>query len=165
MAHAGGKRWARRLVVVLLVVVVLLLLAPLTQTICWVGYTDLEVEFVVSDDEDERPIQGATVSIFAQKGGFCDEREEQQFSLTTDSEGVAKRVARGCMCFGTKNWRLDTFAFHLPYWWFRASAPGYVTSKSEFLDDMETMKYARQVRRGEGMAHLTVRIRLRRLGR
>lgn len=114
------------------------------------------------DVEDSRPVEGATVSIRADKGGFCEDTEEKAFALTTQANGIVRHLCKSCMCFGTGGITVDTFAVHLPYWSFEASAPGYVTSELEYLGD--SRKYGRQVRRGDGVAMLTVRIALRRVG-
>jgi hypothetical protein len=144
----------------LIVVVGCGLFLPVFQSIHWVGSTDLEIEFVVTDAKDGRKLDGTTVSIRAEEGGFCWERDAKAFALRTQADGTAKHLCKACMCFGTKGWNRDTFAVHLPYWWFQASAPGYLSSEWEYLDDIGTMKYARQVRRGNGLAYLTVRIEL-----
>jgi len=133
-----------------------------SQTIQWVGHKELEIEFVVTDADGGRPIPQATISIPAEKGGFCgDDRDEKRFTLTTDTNGVVKQSCGLCMCFGTKGPNVDTFATHLPYWWFQASAPGYSTSQEEYIDEIE---YRRLVRRGETVARLTVTIALRKAG-
>src|SRR5713101_7461193 len=72
-------------VVVSLIIVVLLLmyLLPAFNTIHWVGSTDLEIDYLVLDNADGRPIPGATVEIHSE-GGFYEEDKPQDFSLVTD---------------------------------------------------------------------------------
>src|SRR5262249_17538012 len=114
-------------------------------TIHWVGATDLEIEFVVTDGASGQPVAGAQIDVDS-RGGFYDKSAEEQFQLTADADGKARRVCRNAMCFGTRSGLgfTDTFVVHLPWWRFRASAPGFRTGEWQELDVPE---YGRQVQR------------------
>lgn len=144
------------LVVGLILVIVALLVLPAAQTIHWVGYTDLEIEFVVTDAETDIPVPAATVYVHSE-GGFYAERERQDFELTTNEVGTVTRLCKDCMCFGTSGWNIDTYVVHLPDWYYRVSAPGYVESALTALDVLENVQ---QVQRGKPAARLVVQVRL-----
>jgi hypothetical protein len=130
--------------------------------ICWVGGTDLEVEFVVTDAATGEPVEAAEIAIVSE-GGLYRERDEQQFVLRTDREGVARRVCHEAMCSGTRSGLrfTDTYRVHLPWWYFEVSAPGYGSTEPAYLDSPE---YGRQVRRvSPGVSKVVVNIRVRKL--
>ena len=129
------------------------------QTIKWVGHTDLEVGFFVTDGDTGQPIPNATVHISAKPGGFCDDPPQPEFTITTDETGHAKHVATNCMCFGSKGTFEDTFASHLPQWSFHATATGYTATDPGYLDVHQN---AKRVQRGDPFATLSIHIRLRR---
>ncbi len=133
-------------------------LIPFGQSAKWVGHTDLQVRFVVSDATTEQPVPQAIVHIRAEAGGLCDDGGERKFTITTDENGHATHLCKGCMCFGSKSIFEDTFAVHLPHWWFHATAAGYSGTDPRFLD---ASKNAPQVQRSKGLATITVPIRLR----
>jgi len=128
------------------------------QTIKWVGHTDLEVRFVVTDAESGQLIPNATIHVRAEPDGFCDVLQQPEFTITTDEHGNAKQLATNCMCFGSKGTFEDTFASHLPQWSFHVTATGYSVTDSGYLDVPEN---AKNVQRGDPFATLTVPIRLR----
>ena len=116
--------------------------------VCWVGYTDLEIEFIVTEADTRQPIRGAEITVLSE-GGFYSEREEKQFKLETDHEGRARRVCHDSMCFGTQSGLCltDTYVVHLPGWYIQVSAPGYRPSKwvsvNTRLTDIESQRPAR----------------------
>jgi hypothetical protein len=132
-----------------------------SQTIAWVGFNDLEVVFVVTDARTGAPVPGARVEVHSE-GGLYEERDPQDFVLTADGAGEARKVCRNSMCFGTQSWlrRTDTYAVHLPDWYFRVSAPGYQAAESVYLDTIGFRRLAR--RAGPGKAQLVVRVPLER---
>jgi hypothetical protein len=145
-------------VIVGLIIVVLLLmcLLPAFNTIHWVGSTDLEIDYLVLDNDDGRPIPGATVEIHSH-GGFYEEDKPQDFSLVTDLDGIANRVCRNTMCFGTSGWNIDTYVVDLPLWTYRISAPGYrPTERIELI----TTQNGTNVKRGNP-ARLVVIVELK----
>jgi hypothetical protein len=115
--------------------VLLVLLIPLvawlawqydrSQKIAWIGPTNLEVSFVVTDVATGEPIPGARIEVQSDDR-FCEEKEREEFVLFADAKGVARQVCRST-CFGTESplkFR-DTFGVHLPWWQFRAIAEGF----------------------------------------
>jgi hypothetical protein len=145
-------------VVLDLIAVILLLLiwAAFFQTVCWVGGTDLEVEFAVVDASTGGPVAGATIDVHSE-GGFYEEREPQDFVLVTGPDGCVGRLCRRCTCFGTSGWNIDTYCVHLPWWQYRVSAPGYRPTERAELDVPGNQ---RKVRRGKPAATLRVEVPL-----
>jgi hypothetical protein len=111
----------------------------------WVGSTDLEVEFVVTEARSSAAIPGARVEIQSD-GGFYEERDKQEFALVTDLDGVARKVCVDSMCSGSRSGLgfTDTFAVHLPFWRFRVVADGY---KPTVLGSLDVPEFQRQARR------------------
>lgn len=128
----------------------------------WVGHTDLEVRFIVTDAETGRPVAHATIHIRAESGGFCDDPQSAKFTIKTDKNGHAKRLATNCECFGSRGTFEDTFGSHVPPWSFHASAAGY---SATIPADLDVRKHARRVQRGGPFATLSVPIRLRRIAK
>ena len=157
-----SRRW-RFVVFGVAVVAVLLFAFERVQRIHWVGSTNLEIEFLVTQADTGQPVQGAEIAVWSE-GGFYRERADRQFSLLTDEQGKARRVCHESMCFGTQSGlRLtDTYVVHLPWWNFRVSAPGYWTRELTSLDIPENV---RQVQRlGPETAKLVVRVSVERDG-
>src|SRR5262245_191952 len=89
--------WGRALVLALLP---LLVWGCDRASLCaWVGATDLEVEFVVTDATGQ-PVPWARIDVQSD-GGFYRECDEKAFTLTADSAGTARRVCHHAMCYGT----------------------------------------------------------------
>jgi hypothetical protein len=128
------------------------------RTIKWVGHTDLDVRFLVTDADTDQSIPNATIHIRAEPGGFCDDPSQPAFTITTDENGHANHLCSNCMCFGSKGIFEDTFGMHLPSWWLHATATGYSATKPAFLNVPEN---TRQVQPGNRIATLSVPIRLR----
>src|SRR6516162_6402728 len=82
----------------ILVAVVGLVLPPFFQTIHWVGFTDLLIEFVVSDAETGEPIPDAIIKMHSE-GGLYKERDQGDFRLVTGSDGRAQHLYGRCGCF------------------------------------------------------------------
>jgi hypothetical protein len=130
------------------------------EMILWVGATDLEVGFVVTEAGSDRPIPGAVVEVVQSAGGFYDERDTNEFTLRADAGGVARKVCRHSMCHGAQS-RLgftDTFVVYLPWWRFRVCADGYSPSEWVNLDVPEYKRLAR--RTGPGKAEVVLRVSL-----
>jgi hypothetical protein len=130
------------------------------QMICWVGRTDLQVEFAITDAATGAPVPGARVEICEEKSGLYQERDEKQFVLVCTSDGRASKECRDSMCFGTRSGLrfTDTFVVHLPWWRFRVVADGYEPSEWTELDEPEYIRQARRV--SPGKAKLVVPIEL-----
>ena len=126
------------------------LFVPVVQVACWVGATDLEIEWVVTDAATGEAVRGATILVAPSN---C---REIQFSLVTDENGRAKRSVN-CGCSGRSGWNIDTCFVHLPNWYFLVSAKGYIRSECEMLDDPENF---RRVQGGSPTATLLVPITL-----
>lgn len=121
------RYWAWLLVLALVLAAIGLFFTPV---LAWVGGTDLEVVFVVVDDESGEPIRGATVAVNSGGGFYLEEdqqRDREPFALQADDKGEARRVCRQTRCVGRYGyWGLvDTFAVYVPEWQIEASAPGY----------------------------------------
>lgn len=121
----------------------------------WVGSTDLDVEFVVSDADTGGPVAGASVEIDQEAGGFCHDWDAKHFRLVTGPDGVVSRRCLSCMCFGTKSMWKDSFVVHLPDWTFAVSAEGYVPTGPIELDEPS---YQRHVERRQVSAGLRVAV-------
>lgn len=134
-----------------------ILLAPALDTAAWVGMTELEIEFIVTDAATGAPVKGAIVHVKQEEGGFC-EREKGEFELATDANGSAKRSVKQCMCYGKSGWNIDTFAVHFPSWSYQVSANGYATSEWAWLHG--GAEDVGQVRRGSPAATVAVQKRL-----
>ena len=124
----------------------------------WVGTTDLEVSFIVTDATTGQPIPNAIVQIRSEAGGFSDDRESRDFMIAADSRGYAKRVCTNCMSFGSRSFFEDTFGVHLPWWWVSAKAIGYSDSEPEYIDVRENQK---EVQRGKSFATIAIPLRLK----
>jgi hypothetical protein len=111
----------------------------------WVGGTDLEVEFLVTDAASGDPVEDASVSVISD-GGFYREQDEKEFTLRTDPNGTACRTCHDSMCFGTSSGFgfTGTWAVHLPRWMVKVSSPGYEPSE---LGDVDVLEFRQQVRR------------------
>jgi hypothetical protein len=132
--------------------------------IAWVGHTDLEVRFLVTDFTTGQPIPGGSIEIQSE-GGFYAENDLSQFALVADEGGIASKICRESMCFGRRSGlRLtDTFAAHLPHWRFRAVAAGYEPSNPTELDVLEHRKRVHRTTATKDKATLDVPIVLRQL--
>lgn len=140
----------------ILLLPVVLLLLPATQTIYWVGATDLEITFTVTDAATDQPVPGATIRVHS-RGGFYDEADRETFfTMTTDEAGAVTRLCRNSMCFGSKNWYTDTYVVHLPHWTYRVEARGYARND---LIELDLGDNIRRVQRGKP-ARLVVPTRL-----
>jgi hypothetical protein len=126
----------------------------------WVGHSDLEITFIVTDAQTDQPIRGAKIEVLAEEGNLCERREKPPFHFNTDANGIAISFHK-CMCSGTIGWswggRIDTFHIHIPGWLLRVSAPGYTTTDPFWI---ETWENPRPVERGTDFAKLKVPVQL-----
>src|SRR5215207_5993454 len=154
-----ARRWRNRLFLAAVVVPLLIWGYDRLQGIYWVGSTDLDVAFAVTDAGTGGPIPGARVEVQSE-GGFYEERDEQEFVLVANSDGVARKECRNSMCFGTQSGLrfTDTFVVHLPWWRFRVTADGY---ESGDWTEMDVPENVRRAQRSEpGKAKLVVPVTL-----
>src|SRR5262245_32471704 len=69
-----------------------------SEVIDWVGHTDIEIEFLVTDAADGSPVGGALIAAYSY-GGLCfEDRRERWVALVTGADGSARHVAKECMC-------------------------------------------------------------------
>lgn len=156
------RRWSVRILLVLIALPPLVRCYDRSLVIKWVGGTDLEVEFVVTDAESGDPIPNAQVKIHSE-GGVYSERDVQDFVLVANQDGKVRKECAESMCFGSQSrlGLIDTFAVHLPWWYFWVVAEGYESSAPIELDVPENIRQARRV--GPGKAKLVVPVSLRAL--
>jgi hypothetical protein len=131
------------------------------STFYWVGRTDLEVEFAVTDAATGGPVPGARVEVQSE-GGFYEERDRREFALAADADGVARKECRRSMCFGERSGLgfTDTFMVHLPWWRYRGVAEGYDPTEWAHLAVPEQLGRVR--RTGPDKARLVVPVSLQR---
>jgi hypothetical protein len=104
-----------------------------SQTVKWIGATNLQVEFSVIDADSGNPIPAARIEI-SSDGGFYDgggeEDRTRPFELRTDLKGMAHRVCRNNRCIGTQSGLCftNTYVVYVPQWHVRVSAEGYDAS-------------------------------------
>lgn len=154
------RRWWTWLLFVMCFVPLLLWGFDQFATIHWVGSTDLTIEIVAVDADTNTPIPGFRVEVRS-AGGFHEEEQKQEFVLTADASGVARKDCRNSMCFGTRSGLgfTDSYAVHLPPWRFRVTAAS--CEPGEWID-LNVHEYERQVKRdGPRRAKLTVSVSLR----
>ncbi len=152
-----APRWVILLIGVAITAVVSVLF--LFPDVVWVGHTDLNVEFVVTDAASGQPVPDAQIEIQSE-GGFYEDKATQEFSLVTDGEGSAKKVCRNSMCFGRRSrlFLTNTFVVHLPWWHFRAVKEDFEPTQRIYLDVPDYIKQAH--RTGSGTSKLVVLISL-----
>ena len=121
------RYWCAAILFAPLVVGVAVAVYDGSQVIVWIGGTNLDVAFVIAEADSGRPIEGASVAVetFSER-----DAEPPNIDLVTDSDGVAALVIPGLTTTGRQSALrfTDTYAINLPYWRFRASAPGYTIS-------------------------------------
>ena len=148
------RRW-KRLLVAAVVLLLLVWGCDVVQTIGWVGFTDLEVEFAVTDADTGSPVAGTRVEVQSE-GGFYEKLDKQEFVLVAGADGAARKECPNSMCFGTRSGLrfTDTFVVHLPWWRYRVFAEGYDPTE---WNDLDVPELRRQVRRaGPGKAEFVV---------
>ncbi len=91
------------------------------QRIYWVGSTDLEVEFVITDADSRHPIPGAQVEVFSELGN------QEMFVLYSDSDGIARKDCPDSKSSGTQSGLrfTDTYCVPPPCWMYHVNAEGY----------------------------------------
>jgi hypothetical protein len=96
------------------------------------------------------------------EGGFYEERAKQDFVLTADDQGLARKECRNSMSFGTRSALgfTNTFVVHLPFWWYRGMTDGFEPGE---WSDIDQLPLRRQVQRaGPGRSTLVVPVLLHR---
>jgi hypothetical protein len=135
-------------------------LPPITY-IHWVGSKDLDLSFLVVDADSGEPVKAAKVEVLHEETNFCADRPQVPFTHAGGDDGIARHLSKKCMCFGTEGgwgrWKKDTFAIHIPGWYVRVEAPGYLASEPFYLDTFENQQ---NVVRGNKTATLEVVVKL-----
>jgi hypothetical protein len=153
------RRWWKRLLVAAVVLPLLMWGCDRVQIIYWVGHTDLEVEFAVTDTATGNPVPGTRIEVQSEGGSYAEDLK-QEFVLTADAGGLARKECPRSMCFGTQSGLrfTNTFVVHLPWWRYRVVAEGYNPTER---DELDVLELRRQVRRaGPGKAKLVVPVSL-----
>jgi hypothetical protein len=128
----------------------------------WVGATDLEIEFVVTEDGSGKPIPRARIEVQSERGFPVENgRTREEFVLAADTDGVARKECPNTMCTG--EWSglgfTDTFGVARPHWRLRVSAPGFEPTEWENFPASEG--WTTTLRTGPRTSKLVVPISLR----
>lgn len=131
-------------------------------TVYWVGSTDLEIEFRVTDQVTGKPVKGATVAVISAEG-FYAERDEEAFCLITDDQGLARRVCHDNMCSGASSalgFTEYSNTVPLPWWQYYAFAAEYEMGE---VVELRVPENTRRIIRTGRDTKLTVNIPLRKI--
>jgi hypothetical protein len=103
--------------------------------ILWDGHTDMEIEFVVTDAETGAATPDARIEIESDES-YCDERDQREFTLTTNADGVASSISHTVFCGGTRSGLgiTESYDFLLPHWRYRVIAAGYMPREAVRLE-------------------------------
>lgn len=153
--------WWTLILFVLIALPLLLWGCDRLRTIYWVGHTDLEVEFVVTDAANGSPIPQARIEVYSE-GDSYSEDSEREFALATGQDGRVIKECLSSMCSGKESGLrfTDTFAVHLPGWTFRGVAEGYEPGEWRGLATRESVRQVQRV--DSDKAKLVVPVSLRR---
>jgi hypothetical protein len=156
-----AKRWRICLFMVCLLSLILLELWRYdhTQTIKWIGDTNLVVEFIVTSAESGQPIPDARIEVQSDKSWYDGADDEKNFELSTDAAGAARKQCLNNRCIGTQSGLriTDTYSVYVPGWRVRVLALGYEPSAWVDLNE----EYRGNVQReGQMRDRLVVRISL-----
>jgi hypothetical protein len=132
------------------------------QMIDWIGDTDLEMDFLVTDADSGQPLPDARIQVRCEMGFYqgSDEDREKPFELQTDPAGKAHRLCRHNWCIGRQSGLriTDTYHVYIPYWFVRVLADGYQTSAWVEVPEEYRGKVQHERRQRD---RLTVRISLK----
>lgn len=127
----------------------------------WVGRTDLEIEFVVTDATTGSPIHNAPVEVQTAEEGLHAEYEPILTS-STNSNGVVQTLQHDTRSFGKQSLLglNDSFFVHIPQWRFRVNAEGY--APTGWLHLPQKVNQKKQLQRvGVGKSKLIVPVELK----
>jgi hypothetical protein len=126
----------------------------------WLGSADLEIEFVITQVDGNKPIEGATIAVDIHEAIAA---SEKPFDLATDRNGTAHRVCncRSDGCYSQLRFT-DSWSVQPPYWRYQVSAAGYETSVRADVHTEENI--ARIQRLQPGHAKLVIPVGLRKKG-
>jgi hypothetical protein len=162
MAIQLAKRSIKPLLLLLAILLVLDVIAiVLCPMVHWVGRTDVDISFIVTNAETGQPIPGASIQVLQGDSSFCKTDQNPPFVLTADENGRATVRAMRCMCFGTSGWNgwryRNTFGTHMPEWEFQIVKPGYVKTEAFWLSS-----FLGSVKRGKEVWNMDVPVQLTR---
>ncbi len=155
------RRWWKWILLACLLAPLLVSVYDRMQMMYWVGRSDLEITFAITDVDTGNPIPRARIEIHSE-GGFYEERAKQDFVLKADDDGLARKECRNSMSFGTRSALgfTNTFVVHLPFWWYHVVADGF---ESNEWTDLDVLELRRKVQRaGPGKSTLVVPVTLHR---
>jgi hypothetical protein len=95
----------------------------------WLGSTDLEIRFVVTDIATGEPIPDAKIEIKSEGGRYKDAKAEN-FTLTTNANGEASKNCYENWSSGTTSGLRFTnrYGLYTPDWQYHGAAPKYKPS-------------------------------------
>ncbi|WP_088253405.1 hypothetical protein [Fimbriiglobus ruber] len=152
-----ARPWRKRLLIAAAVIALLVIGCDRSYMFYWVGHTDLDVTFVVTDAVSGEPVRGAEIEIQSNDHPNTEDAE-REFLLVNDTSGIARRECPWTTCSGAQSglYFTNTYVVHLPHWCYRAGAVGYELTEWAFLTESW-----RQVRRvGPGETKLVIPILL-----
>ena len=125
----------------------------------WSGQTDLEIVFIVIDRSSDKPIPDAHIEVES-LGGLYKGAREEEFVMTTDTNGEARKDLQNNACTGTDSLLGFTRSYivFLPLWRYRAVAVGFDASEWSDLHEPEIQRQVQRVKPGN--ARLIVRMPL-----
>jgi hypothetical protein len=130
----------------------------------WIGSTDLEITFRVTDATTGQPIPEAVIDIVGAEWNCCGDCNPP-LKLVTDDQGMVKKMCTQCTCTGYSGWKpffrwTETFHTRTPSWQFFASSPKHEKTELIWIDELG-IRHTRQ--RGATFSTMRVDISLRRL--
>jgi hypothetical protein len=131
----------RRLVQCLLIIDLLALMVLAYDRVLmihWLGSTDLEIKFVVTDRATGEPITDATIDIESW-GGWDRDQVEGKFTLTTNTNGEASKILYENRSYGTTSGLrfTNTYGIYPPDWQYRVIASKYKPSVSAWVETFD----------------------------
>lgn len=115
----------------------LAVLADRRDGLRWVGSTDLEVQFLVTNAQTEEPIPDAVIDIDSEGGFYEGGRESKRFQLITRPDGLVIFECPDNRCVGSESgcgWRSSRYVYP-PSWRFKVTANGYAEKDWELIHD------------------------------
>lgn len=121
-----SRRMATGIVIVVVALTTAAIVIDQTGVVHAVGKTDLEIEFLVTDESSGSPIPSAHLEVQTEDDSLS-VMHEVIVDEQTDIHGVVSRLQTGAGCC----WRRstlglrDAFSVDVPMWRYRVSADGY----------------------------------------
>ena len=155
-------RWWIRLLIAVTILPLLAVGYDRSRWFYWVGKTDLEIEFVVTDAETCEPIPGALIDVHSIIGYGHTEHPDENFGLVTDDDGSAHKVCLRSKSTGKSSGLgfSSTFAAYMPAWLLQVVADGYEPSQMVQLDEFGGESHLKAERTGPGKLKVLVPVSL-----